>query len=140
MVRMFVLMKSRMTLKMGQVGSKTRSLRQILGKPCVRSRGHIFNPIIMKLGQKVSLDVSGHVLSGSDSTLPKCPVVRYPSRKIFKMGHVRSKTRSLGQILEKHCVRSRGHIFSPIIMKLSQNVCLDEVSDEFKIWSCRLKN
>ena len=34
------------------------------------------------------------------------------------MGHIMSKTRSLGQILEKPCVCSRGHIFS-------QNVCLD---------------
>ena len=41
------------------------------------------------------------------------------------MGHVGSKTRSLGQMLEKPCVRSRGHIFSLIIMKLGQNVCLD---------------
>ena len=41
------------------------------------------------------------------------------------MGHARSKTRSLGQILEKPCVRSRGQIFSPIFMKFSQNVCLD---------------
>ena len=29
------------------------------------------------------------------------------------MGHVGSKTRSLGQILEKPCVRSRGHILRP---------------------------
>ena len=43
------------------------------------------------------------------------------------MGWVRSKTRSLGQILEKPCVSSRGHIFSPIIMQRSQNVCLDEI-------------
>ena len=25
------------------------------------------------------------------------------------------------------CVRSRSHILSPIIMKLDQNVCLDEI-------------
>ena len=35
-----------------------------------------------------------------------------------KMGHVRSKTRLLGQILEKPCVHSRGHIFSPIRLKV----------------------
>ena len=45
----------------------------------------------------------------------------------------RSKPRSLSQILEKPCVRSTGHIFSPIIMKLGQNVCLDEVSDNLKM-------
>ena len=43
------------------------------------------------------------------------------------MGHVRSKTRSLGQILEKPCVLSLGHIFSPLIMKQGYNVCLDEI-------------
>ena len=48
------------------------------------------------------------------------------SRTSIKMGHVGSKTRSLSQILEKHCVRSRGHIFSPIIMKRGGNVCLNE--------------
>ena len=56
------------------------------------------------------------------------------------MGHVGSKTRSLGQILEKPSVRSRGHIFSPIIMKLSQSTDFEENSDEIKIWSCRVKN
>ena len=43
------------------------------------------------------------------------------------MGHVESKTRSLGQILEKSCVGSSSHIFGPITMKLDQNVCLDEI-------------
>ena len=58
----------------------------------------------------------------------------------WKLGHVGSKTRSLGQILEKPCVRSRDHIFSPIIMKLGQNVCLDEISDAFENGSCWVKN
>ena len=52
------------------------------------------------------------------------------------MGHVRSKTRSLGKILEKLCVCCRGHIFRPMIMKLDPNVCLDETSDEFENGSC----
>ena len=56
------------------------------------------------------------------------------------MGLVWSKTMSLGQMLEKPYVRSRGHIFSLIIMKLGQNVCLDEILDEFKIGSCLVKN
>ena len=38
----------------------------------------------------------------------------------------------LGQLLKKHCVRSEGHISSPTIMKLGQNLCLDEVSDELE--------
>ena len=43
------------------------------------------------------------------------------------MGYVGSKPRSLGQILEKSCVHSRGCIFSLIIFKLGQNVCLDKL-------------
>ena len=55
------------------------------------------------------------------------------------MGHVRSKTRSLGQISEKPYVHSRGHIFSLIIMKHGQNVCLDKISDRFENGSCWVK-
>ena len=55
------------------------------------------------------------------------------------MVHVRSKTRSLNQTLEKPCAPSKGHIFSPDIMKLTQNVCLDEISNEFKNGSCRVE-
>ena len=62
------------------------------------------------------------------------------SRTSLKMGHVRSKTMSLGgQISEKPYVHSRGHIFSPIIMKHGQNVCLDEISDRFENGSCWVK-
>ena len=43
------------------------------------------------------------------------------------MGHVGSKTRSPGQILEKPCGHSTGHSFDPILMKLDQNVCLDNI-------------
>ena len=50
----------------------------------------------------------------------------------FENGSRGSKTRSPGQILEKPCVRSRGHIFSRILMKVGQDVCLDEISDEFE--------
>ena len=39
----------------------------------------------------------------------------------FKMGHVGSKTRSLGQFLEKPCVLSRRHSFDPVFMELCQN-------------------
>ena len=38
------------------------------------------------------------------------------------------------------CVCSRGHIFSLIIMKRGQNVCLDEISDELETGLCRVKN
>ena len=50
----------------------------------------------------------------------------------LKMGHVGSKTRSLGQMLGKLCIHSRGHTFSPAFMKHGQNVCLDEISDKFE--------
>ena len=98
LVRMFALMKSRMTLKLGHVGSKSRSLDQILEKPCVS-----FDETMDEI-ENVSCGVK--------------------------------KTRSLGQILEKGCVHSRGLIFGLILMKLGQNVCIDEISDDFKIRSC----
>ena len=44
------------------------------------------------------------------------------SRSNLKLGHFGSKTRMLGQILEKPCVHSRGHSFDPKFMKLCQNV------------------
>ena len=94
---------------MHHVLSKTRSLREILEKPCMPSRGHIFSPIIMSLG---------HIFLLMKSWMKS------------KMGRCMSKTRSLGQILGKPCVRSRGHIM--IIMKLGQNVCLDEIADRFE--------
>ena len=58
----------------------------------------------------------------------------------LKTGHVGSKTRSLGQILEKPCVRSRGHSSSQIILKHGQNVCLDEILDEVEHCACEVKN
>ena len=48
-----------------------------------------------------------------------CVVIK--SRPEFKKGHVGSKTRSLGQFLEKPCVLSRRHSFDPVFMKLCQN-------------------
>ena len=43
------------------------------------------------------------------------------SRSSLKLGHVGSKPRSLGQILEKPCVHSRGHSFDSKFMKLNHN-------------------
>jgi len=43
------------------------------------------------------------------------------------MGHVGSKTRSPGQILGNSCLHSRGQIWDPILMKLDQNVCLENI-------------
>ena len=44
------------------------------------------------------------------------------SRSSSKLGHVGSKTWSLGQILEKPCVQSKRHSFDPKVMKLCQIV------------------
>ena len=52
------------------------------------------------------------------------------------MGHVGSKTRSFGQMIEKPCEHNTGHIMHPIIMKICQNVCLDEIWVKFKNESC----
>ena len=73
----------------------------------------------MELGQNVCLDISG---------------------EFRKMGHVGSKTRSLGQMLETPCVPVRDHIFGLIIMKLGQVVCLDKISDKFENGLCHDKN
>ena len=72
----------------------------------------------MKLGQNVCLDKI------SDE---------------FENGSCQSKTRSLGQTLEKPYARSRGHIFSPIIMKQHQHLCLEKISQKFENGSCRVK-
>ena len=58
----------------------------------------------------------------------------------FENGSLGLKTRSPGQILEKPCVRSRGHIFSRILMKVGQDVCLDDILDKLKHGSCGVKN
>ena len=81
------------------------------------------------------------------------------SRSSSYMGHVRSKTRSLGQISLKPCSPSRGHSFASIfmklhrtvcldnilvvwiwVMKLYQYVCLDDISVRFQYGSCWVKN
>ena len=43
-----------------------------------------------------------------------------------------SKTRSVGQIMEKPCEHSRGHIFGPNFFKLAQNDHLDNISVNFE--------
>ena len=56
------------------------------------------------------------------------------------MGHVMSKTRSLGQILEKLCVCSRDQIFILILMKFGQSVSLSEIFNIFKMSHVRSKS
>ena len=54
LVRLLIIIISRSGLKLGHVGSETRSLGQIFEKPCVHSRGHSFNPKFIKLCQTVN--------------------------------------------------------------------------------------
>ena len=77
---MLITIISRSSSKLGHVGLKTRSLGQILEKPCVHSRGHSFDHKFMKVCQ----NVNHHNVSWSSS----------------KLGHIGSKTRSLGQIFK----------------------------------------
>jgi hypothetical protein len=53
---MFILMKSGLRFYLGHLGSKTRSLGQIIVKPCEDNRGHSFHPIFIKFDQNVHLD------------------------------------------------------------------------------------
>ena len=57
----------------------------------------------------------------------------------LKMCDVGSKSMLLGQVLEKFWVCSRGHFFSVILMKLGQNVCLNESRTDLKMGNVRLK-
>ncbi len=153
---MFVLMKSRSSLNLGHVGSKSRSLGQILEKSCVHSRGHIFGPIILKLCQDVCLDsLTDPIESGScwvknqvtRSNLRKnivytlgatsliqsswklvSMIVLIKSRSRTNLGHFGSKSRSVGQINRKPCKHCRGHILSLELMKTGQYNCRDEIS------------
>ena len=66
----------------------------------------------------------------------KC-IFSSPEHKVLR-GNYCNRTMSIVNFLP--CVLSRGHIFRPIVMKLGQNVCLDEISDKFEIGSCGVKN
>ena len=58
----------------------------------------------------------------------------------LKLGHLRSKTRSPGQIKGKPCEHSSSHIFEAIILNLALNVCLDEFKVKFETGSLGVKN
>ena len=93
---------SRSSSKLGHVGSKTRSLGQILEKPFLYT-------------------LEGTVLIQSLRNFIRMLMIII-SRSSLKLGHVGYKTRSLGQILEKPCVHSERHSFDPKFMKLCQIV------------------
>ena len=56
LLRMIILTISQSSSNMGDVGSKTRSVSQIMEKSCEHSRDHSFGPIFIKLAQKDHLD------------------------------------------------------------------------------------
>ena len=107
-IRMLMIIIFRSSLKLGHVGSKTRSLGQILEKPCVHSKRHSFHPKFMKLCQNVN----------HHNRL----LIIIISRSSLKLGQVGSKIRLLDEIVEKPCVHSRGHSCNPKFVKLCQNV------------------
>ena len=61
------------------------------------------------------------------------------SRMSSNVGHLDSKTRSIGQIKEILCGRSRGHISCSIDRKIGENVCLHEISYSFGFEIPRVK-
>ena len=62
------------------------------------------------------------------------------SRPGIKVGHVRSKSRSKAQILEKQCELPRRHIFDSVFTKLNQNVYLYEIYVRYETKSHWVKN
>ena len=56
LLRMIILTISQSSSNMGDIGSETRSVGQIIEKPCEQSRGQSFGPIFIKLAQNDHLD------------------------------------------------------------------------------------
>ena len=97
-VKMFVTMKKMTHLKVGPVGSN-------LKPSCVHFRRHSFDPICMKLNSSVH--------SRRHNFDPICMklcqnVCHDEILDILKLDHVRSKSSSLDQILEKTFLHSKG--------------------------------
>ena len=58
----------------------------------------------------------------------------------LELGHVGSKTRSRGQILENLVYALEATLYSLILMKLGQNACLEKILEEFKSGLCGIKS
>ena len=94
---MFALMISRSSLKLGHLGSKTRSPGQIKGPSCLHSRGHIFEVLITNIAKMFVLI----------------------SRSSSKLGQLGSKPRLLSRI--------KGNLFNTLevtFLKQSYESCL----------------
>ena len=85
--------------------------------------------------------IEDNVLSKSPGNLVRV-LIFIKSMSCLKLGHVVSKARSLGQILDKPCVRCRGHSFEQKTMKLCQNVNFHKIYMyvKFETGSCWIKN
>ena len=57
----------------------------------------------------------------------------------FNLGHLGSNGSSLGQIKEISCGHYRGHIYCSVDLKIGQNVCRDQISNEFEFGSPGVK-
>ena len=56
LLRMIIWTMSQSSSNMDDVGSKPRSVGQIMEKPCEHSRGHGFGPVFIKLARNDHLD------------------------------------------------------------------------------------
>ena len=71
--------------------------------------------------RKIVYTLEGTVLIQSSRNFIRM-LINIISGSSSKLGHIGSKTRSLGQVLEKLCVHSRGHTFDTKLKNLNQNV------------------
>ena len=83
--------------------------------------------------------LEGTVLIQSSPDFIRMLMIIIP-RSSLKLGHVGSKTRLLGQILEKPCVHSKRHSFDPKFMKVWQIVNQHNILVKFETGSCWVKN
>ena len=109
---MFFIMKSRTSSCLGYVGSKTRSQAQVIEKPVLYSRAHIFGWMFMKFNMFFIMK----------------------SRTSSCLGYVGSKTRSQAQVIEKPVLYSRAHVFRPNLIKFGLYVLFNNTLEEYKIW------
>ena len=115
---MCFVIKSRLQFKMGHVGSKTRSLGQLLEKPCVLSRRHSFDPVFMKLCQNDFLTLNKHfsrraMLSDDSSCLVfktfMCFTVKTCAPVVSVRGHKKKRTAQQHMLTSKYAEVSQGY-------------------------------
>ena len=100
------------------------SRSNLLKKTCVRSRRHIFRPVLVEFGQNVCLNEVSDDFENRSCLQKKTKKKQVIMSNLFK---------NLMYALEVT-------YFSPILMKLDQNGCLNAVSEEFENGSCSVKH